>query len=482
MDAIHLQAVLPEIEAALSGRPVTRVELWGKFGVLLRFSGSRRDLYLSAHPELSRAGLLDRPPALGPARPAPDNLAKPLEGARLEAAEQEPNGRVVRFRFSKEGADHARPVLVGELIPRFANAVLVGAGERILWSARAFEGRRPREIAPGRPYVPPAAGAPPASAASEAPPGAPPPAETVNGIYGLREEREARDQLLGELRRMLVRRRTRAAKALRHIEGRAEEAAREPRIRREAELLAAHLPLAKRGMREVTVPDFDGSAHVTIPLDPKLEPRQNLDALFKKARRLARGVEEIETQRAIQAAAIAEADHALGSLDPPPELERLREIAGRLAPSLLEGPPSRGAGQRGAAAEDGPGALAALPPGFTPRRYVLPGGWEVWAGRNSRQNDELTHRHASQRDLWFHARGSEGSHTVLRVGSGKGEPPKEILLAAARIAAYHSGARNSKLVPVAYTEKRYVRKPRGAPAGLAVMMREKVVMVEPRLP
>ena len=52
----------------------------------------------------------------------------------------------------------------------------------------------------------------------------------------------------------------------------------------------------------------------------------------------------------------------------------------------------------------------------------------------------------------------------------------------ASIAAFHSKARKSKLVPVAYCEKRYVRRPRGAPVGTAAIMREKVLMVEPREP
>ena len=71
---------------------------------------------------------------------------------------------------------------------------------------------------------------------------------------------------------------------------------------------------------------------------------------------------------------------------------------------------------------------------------------------------------------------------ITSVGSGKGEPPREIIAAAAAIAAWHSKARNSKLVPVAYTEKRYVRKPRKSPVGTAMMLREKVLMVEPRVP
>jgi len=137
-------------------------------------------------------------------------------------------------------------------------------------------------------------------------------------------------------------------------------------------------------------------------------------------------------------------------------------------------------GPRDRAAE--PERHPSLPDGFNPRVYELPGGWIVWVGRSARQNDELSHRRASQKDLWFHARGAQGSHTVLRISSGKGEPPREILEMTASIAAFHSKARNSKLVPVAYCEKRYVRKPRGAPVGTASIMREKVLMVEPKEP
>jgi hypothetical protein len=44
-------------------------------------------------------------------------------------------------------------------------------------------------------------------------------------------------------------------------------------------------------------------------------------------------------------------------------------------------------------------------------------GYEVLVGRNSRQNDTLTHRVATQYDLWFHAQGVPGSHvsSALRI-------------------------------------------------------------------
>ena len=129
---------------------------------------------------------------------------------------------------------------------------------------------------------------------------------------------------------------------------------------------------------------------------------------------------------------------------------------------------------------DRPGSLPLS--GIHPRRFELRGGWTVLVGRSNRENDLLTHRIARPRDLWLHARGVTGSHVILRREDHKDAPSKQTIEQAAAIAAYFSKARTSALVPVIYVEKRYVRKPRKAPPGLAVCIREEVLMVEPRLP
>ncbi|MBN1447712.1 MAG: DUF814 domain-containing protein, partial [Bacteroidetes bacterium] len=105
-----------------------------------------------------------------------------------------------------------------------------------------------------------------------------------------------------------------------------------------------------------------------------------------------------------------------------------------------------------------------------------------WAGKNSANNDLLTLRHSRPNDLWFHARGAGGSHVVLKTGSAGGDPSKEAIREAAAIAAYYSKHRKGKRIPVAYTEKKYVRKPKGAPSGTVVIDREKVILVDPALP
>ena len=108
-------------------------------------------------------------------------------------------------------------------------------------------------------------------------------------------------------------------------------------------------------------------------------------------------------------------------------------------------------------------------------------GWEILAGRSSRDNDYLTFKIAAANDWWFHLSGQPGSHVVLRVPDGA-EPPKSILRAAAAIAAYHSKAKNAGTVAVSATLAKHVSKPRGAPAGQVSIRKETKIKVKPGLP
>ena len=108
--------------------------------------------------------------------------------------------------------------------------------------------------------------------------------------------------------------------------------------------------------------------------------------------------------------------------------------------------------------------------------------WEVWIGRSNQENDALTFGAAHGKDIWLHAQGVPGSHVILRTGGKPEQVPRGVLEKAAALAAFHCRAKNSALVPVIWTERRYVRKPRKAPAGAAVCLREKSLFVEPGVP
>jgi predicted ribosome quality control (RQC) complex YloA/Tae2 family protein len=116
------------------------------------------------------------------------------------------------------------------------------------------------------------------------------------------------------------------------------------------------------------------------------------------------------------------------------------------------------------------------------RKFKVAGDYEVWVGKDSASNDLLTTRYSAQNDLWFHVRGSSGSHTVLKVNTKVEKVSKEAIVSAAAIAAYYSKARNAGNVPVAYCERKFVKKMKGFKQGSVVMQKEKVIFVKPSLP
>lgn len=115
------------------------------------------------------------------------------------------------------------------------------------------------------------------------------------------------------------------------------------------------------------------------------------------------------------------------------------------------------------------------------RKFKAGDDMEVWVGKDSATNDLLTMKYSAQNDLWFHVRGFSGSHTVLKTGNKK-EVDKKYILSAASIAAYYSKARNGGNVPVAYTERKYVKKKKGFREGTVILEKEKVIFVKPGLP
>ncbi len=105
-------------------------------------------------------------------------------------------------------------------------------------------------------------------------------------------------------------------------------------------------------------------------------------------------------------------------------------------------------------------------------------GFRILVGRNAEANDKLTLKYSYKDDLWLHAKDVAGSHVLIKYQSGKNFP-KDVIEYAAGLAAYNSKRKNESLCPVAFTQKKYVRKRKGDPAGMVVVEREEVILVAP---
>jgi predicted ribosome quality control (RQC) complex YloA/Tae2 family protein len=305
------------------------------------------------------------------------------------------------------------------------------------------------------------------------------------------------------LARALRKHRQRVERKLEAIRGDWAEAEAAADHRRAGEALLAYLHRVPRRAASVTLPDpADPDRSLEIELDPALTPQANAARYFKRAAKAERARQEVPARlRAAEREAagandmlrrldtlVADADASVAARER--RLARLIEAAREALPPVLRRelpppgaarPPGKGAERGDATVRPNPARRAErpLPAKLAPRRLKTSEGWDVLIGRNNEGNDHLTHALARPEDYWFHVHGCPGSHVVLRRGKGKNEPSKRTLGEVAAWAAFYSQARTAGKVPVIWTLKKYVRRPRKSPAGLAVCEREKMIMVRP---
>ena len=103
--------------------------------------------------------------------------------------------------------------------------------------------------------------------------------------------------------------------------------------------------------------------------------------------------------------------------------------------------------------------------------------FDVFIGKNNKQNDFLTLKVANDNDYWFHTKDIHGSHLILKCN---GITPKiSTIEKCAKICAYYSKAKFSSHVPVDYTLKKFVKKPHGAVPGYVIYTNNKTIYVDP---
>lgn len=233
------------------------------------------------------------------------------------------------------------------------------------------------------------------------------------------------------------------------------------------ELLQIHFTDIKKGMESITVPDMytdDETDSVTIKLDPASGAQENIEFYFKKHRKGKEGLELLQRRMQISKDELESLEQMLGELTI--NFETAQKKYRSELQSLL---PKEGVKQV---------QTERLPY----REHILSSGVTIYIGRDGSDNDRTTFDFARPYELWFHTQQCPGSHVVMKFPNKKFEPSKQEIAETAAIAAYHSKARNDSLVPVIYTERKYVRKPRKAKPGLVTVEREKSVMVEPKAP
>ena len=246
--------------------------------------------------------------------------------------------------------------------------------------------------------------------------------------------------------------------------------------RRLGQTLLCHLGEVPKGAAEIDLPSVeDPQTTLRIPLDPRRSPSANAQRLLARYHKEKRALAAIGEHLAHSEAERAYLEEAACALA---QAENRAELAALEQELTEQGVVGAASAARRARTPLGP------PP---PLSFPAAGGWRILVGRNAGGNDHLTMRLARPDDIWLHAQRIPGSHVLLQPpaagpGPAGSHPPQEALLAAARLAAHFSAGRGGANLPVDWTPRRQVWKPRGARPGFVLYRGEHTLIVDPAAP
>lgn len=234
-----------------------------------------------------------------------------------------------------------------------------------------------------------------------------------------------------------------------------------------ADLLSASAHDVPRGAREVTLANLfdEEQAPICIPLDEKKNVWQNAQAYYKKHTKkknreqaLRRQLPQSESELAY----LLQVHQSLLTAESGMEIAEIRQELENAGVVKRQRKKKKPQGRS------------------EPLHFTSSDGMSILVGKNNRQNDVLTHRTAARDDVFFHAKDIPGSHVIVRAGGR--ELSEQTIREAAYLAAHFSSEKNSDRVLVDWTEKKYVRKPKGAQPGMVLYDHFRTVTVDPTAP
>ena len=292
-------------------------------------------------------------------------------------------------------------------------------------------------------------------------------AQAASGVETPRDHAQRRAQLVQNIDRALQSVGTR----LHSLKQQHERSLDVERLRRWGDAIYAYLWQIQPGDTELVVETEAGEER--IPLDPAKDPKEVAAEYFEDYRKSQKAGEQLPERIAT---ATAELQY----------LEQLKWMAGEaegfaaieaIRQEFVE-QGSIGTRPRWESGKQNKGHQASKKQA---NRKVSPltddDGNLYYIGKSGRENEQVTFEIAHADDWWLHARGVPGSHVILRTRVPGDDPEKHLVERAAGLAGWYSQARDGGNVEVDVTQRRHVRKIRGAGPGMVTYRNERTILV-----
>lgn len=227
-----------------------------------------------------------------------------------------------------------------------------------------------------------------------------------------------------------------------------------------ADLLSINIYKIEKGMKKISVENiYDNMEEVEISLDEKKSPRENIEAYYKKYKKLKTADEIIKAELPKIEEEMKYIKQILETIEIITELNELSEIEEELI-SLGYVRKSKKNEQKLEKSK--------------PYIFETDSGALIYVGKNNLQNENLTLKFANKNDIFFHAQDVPGSHVILR-GANLTEDDYKI---AGFLAGYYSYFKNEGYANVDYTEKKHIRKAKGTGLGMVYYDNYKTLFID----
>ena len=472
LNLVDLETVLTEIQPVLTGGWIQKIHQPQTQALTfdVRAHGASVMMYICAEPRLARLHFISKKYP-NPPTPPPfcQFLRSHLEGGRIEEITQQSGDRLVYVKIRK---DEKAYMLVIGLLGNRANVLLLNEKHMLLRSLR--ESR----LQIGEQFVPPATRASHAPDLSspwreyviEKPAGGNesfaamyPVSAAMEAYYDKKEQEENQhtlhDQQLAQARKAL-----KGAKGkLRALQEDLQKAERYREYGRYGELIKSALHDLHKGQETATLTDyFDPELPtLTLPLDPAKDPVRNMEDYFRKHHKYLGAQEHLVPRIETQQQKIQKLEEQLtqieqGIIEPAflPKATKKLQPPPAPRPSKVRPAPAQGY-----------------------RTYMSADGISILVGKTAKDNDHLTFKVGNPDDLWLHARGTPGSHVIVRLEKDQ-TVPHETLKDAATLTLWFSDLRKSGKGEAIYTLRKFVKKAKGQKPGAVHVTRDKSIWIE----
>lgn len=216
---------------------------------------------------------------------------------------------------------------------------------------------------------------------------------------------------------------------------------------------------------------YDNNNKIEIPIDCHLSISKNAEKYFKKYNKLKNTVKVVNIQKKETEKELYYLESLIQEMDNCTTFDDVDAVYNEISENLLFNTNTKSKNKKNKNDQNDNMLNNYI-------RLVID-NYDVFVGKNNKQNDYLTLKVAHENDMWFHTKEIHGSHLILRCN---GEMPKlETIEKCAKISAYYSKAKFSSHVPVDYTLVKNVHKPRGANPGFVIYTNYKTIYVDPSI-